>query len=134
MKKIWFAAFVCLVLNACKDPKADEKAVLNDVIKLHDKAMALDEQVMHNKMKLDTLLLEAKNDEAKVRIKDLSTNLNKAEVGMEKWMQAFDPAKKGTHEEVMNYLTDQKKQIAVVDSLLSGAVKETDEYLKPFKK
>jgi hypothetical protein len=134
MKKILIAAVLCLALNACTDPKADEKAVLNDVIKLHDKTMGFDEQLMHNKMKLDTLLLEAKNDEAKVRIKDLTARLNNAEIAMEVWMQKFDPAKKGTHEDIMNYLTAQKKQIAAVDSLLVSAVKESDEYLKPFKK
>ncbi|MBC7399912.1 MAG: hypothetical protein H7289_08195 [Mucilaginibacter sp.] len=134
MKKIFFATLICLALNACNDPKADEKAVLNDVIKLHDKTMGFDEQVMHNKMKLDTLLLEAKNDEAKTRIKYLTTRLTKAESAMEDWMQNFDPAKKGTHEEIMSYITAQKKQITAVDTLLSGAVKESAEYLKPFKK
>lgn len=134
MKKILFAALICLTLNACTDPKADEKAALDDVIKLHDKTMGADERLVHNKMLLDTLLLEAKNDEAKVRIKDIAAKLNKAEIAMEVWMQKFDPAVKGTHEEIMNYLTTQKKLITSIDSLLVGAVKESDAYLKPFRK
>jgi hypothetical protein len=65
------AAVICLAFNACKDPKAEEKVVLNDVIKIHDNVMGYEDQLMHNKMKLDTLLIQAKNDEAK----PASTNL-----------------------------------------------------------
>jgi hypothetical protein len=134
MKKIFFAAFIALAFIACNDPKAEEKAVLNDVIKLHDKAMGFDEQLMHNKMQLDTLLLKAKNDEAKGKIKELTAKLGKAEAAMEMWMQSFDLEKKGTHQEIMNYLTTQKKEITIVDSSLKAAVKMSGEYLKPFKK
>ncbi|MDB5004078.1 MAG: hypothetical protein JWQ34_2303 [Mucilaginibacter sp.] len=135
MKKIYLFAFAILALNACKDSKADEKAILNNVIKIHDKVMGVDEQLMQNKMKLDTLLLEAKNNEAKEKITYLRSKLIKADSAMENWMQKFDPEQKGkTHEEIIKYLSAQKEQVIAVDSLLAGAVKESTEYLKPFKK
>jgi hypothetical protein len=135
MKKIYLFAFAVLALSACNDSKADEKAVLNDVIKIHDKVMGFDEQLMKNKMKLDTILLEAKNNEAKEKIAYLRSKLIKADSAMENWMQKFDPEQKGkTHEKIMKYLSAQKEQVIAVDSLLAGAVKESTEYLKPFKK
>lgn len=135
MKKIYLFAFAVLALNACSNSKVDEKAILNDVIKIHDKVMGFDEQLMKNKMKLDTLLLEAKNNEAKEKIAYLRLKLTKADSAMENWMQKFDPDQKGkTHEEIMKYLSTQKEQVIAVDSLLAGAVKESNEYLQPFKK
>ncbi len=135
MKKIYLFAFAVLALSACSDSKADEKAVLNDVIKIHDKVMGFDEQLMQNKMKLDTLLLEAKNNEAKEKISYLRSKLTKADSAMENWMQKFDPEQKGkTHDEIMKYLSAQKEQVIAVDSLLAAAVKESTEYLQPFKK
>ncbi|MCC8426159.1 hypothetical protein [Mucilaginibacter sp. UR6-11] len=135
MKKISLLAIAALALGACKDPKSEEKAVLNDVIKIHDTVMGYDEQLMHNKMKLDTLLTEAKNQEAKDKINWLRSQLNKADSNMSNWMQKFDPLQKGkTHQEIMNYLSAQKKEVHVVDSLVKKAVKESGEYLKPFSK
>jgi hypothetical protein len=136
MKKILVAAAViCLAFNACKDPKAEEKVVLNDVIKIHDNVMGYEDQLMHNKMKLDTLLIQAKNDEAKASINQLTAKLARADAAMSDWMQNFDATQKGkTHEQIMAYLADQKKQVLTVDSIMKGAVKESTEYLKPFEK
>jgi hypothetical protein len=54
---------------------------------------------------------------------------------MSDWMQNFDATQKGkTHEQIMAYLADQKKQVLTVDSIMKGAVKESTEYLKPFEK
>ncbi len=135
MRKIFLFAFAALALTACKDSKTEEKAVLNDVIKIHDSVMTYDDQLMHNKMQLDTFLTAAKNEEAKYRIKDLIGQLNKADSSMSDWMNKFDAIQKGkSHEEIMNYLSAQKKQVSVIDSVVKHAVNESAEYLKPFKK
>lgn len=136
MKRILVAATIaCLALNACKDPKAEEKVVLNDVIRIHDNVMGYEDQLMHNKMKLDTLLAEARNDEAKARITELTGKLARADAAMSDWMQNFDAVQKGkTHEQIMSYLAHQKKQVKAVDSIMMGAVKESSAYLKPFEK
>lgn len=135
MRKIFLFAFAALALNACKDPKTEEEVVLKDVIQIHDKIMANDEQLIQNKMKLDTLLKEAKNPEAVIRINQLISQATKADSLMENWMQKFEPEQKGkSHEEIMNYLSTQKKEVKLVDSLLKGAVNETNLYLRPFRK
>ena len=135
MRKIFLFAFAALALTACNDPKTQEKAILDDVIKIHDSVMTYDDQLMHNKMKLDTLMNIAKNEEAKARIKDLIGRLNKADSSMGNWMNKFDAVQKGkSHTEIMNYLSEQKKQVKVIDSVVKSAVTESAEYLKPFKK
>lgn len=134
MKKIFLFAFAALALTACKDSKTEEKAILNDVIKIHDSVMTYDDQLMHNKMKLDTLLTLSKNEDAKYRIKDLIGRLNKADSSMSNWMNKFDAVQKGkSHTEIINYLSDQKKQVKIIDSVVKSAVNESAEYLKPFK-
>lgn len=135
MRKTFLAAFVVLALSACKDSKDDEKVILNDVIKIHDKVMNNDEQLMKNKMKLDTLLRSATDTSKKAQIKLLSTKLVSADSTMENWMQKFDPVQKGkSHTEIMAYLAGQKKQVLAIDAQLILAVKESSAYLNDIKK
>jgi hypothetical protein len=135
MRKIFLFAFAALALSACKDSKTEEKAILNDVIKIHDKVMSNDEQLIQNKMKLDTLLKEAKNPVAVDRINQLIGQANQADSLMENWMQKFDPEQKGkSHEEIMKYLSTQKKLVESLDMLLKHVVNSTNQYLQPFRK
>ncbi|HEY9534049.1 MAG TPA: hypothetical protein VIQ77_05910 [Mucilaginibacter sp.] len=130
MKKIFLLAFAALALFACNDTKKQEKALLDDVIKMHDSVMSNDEQLMHNKMKLDTLLKTA-NDTTKIRISGMITQMDKVEGFMEDWMQKFDPAPKGkSHDYFMAYMTAQKIRIGRIDSMMREAIKTSGEYLK----
>lgn len=135
MKKILLVAFTALALSACKDPKDDEKAVLNDVIKIHDKVMDNEDKLMQNKMKLDTLIKSTTDTSKVAPAKLISAKLVNADAAMENWMQKFDPVQKGkSHTEIMAYLADQKKQVTAVDSQLTTAVKESTDYLSHLKK
>lgn len=130
MKKIFLLAFAALALFACNDTKKQEKALLDDVIKMHDSVMSNDEQLMHNKMKLDTLLKTA-NDTTKIRISGMITQMDKVEGFMEDWMQKFDPAPKGkSHNYFMAYMTAQKIRIGRIDSMMRESIKTSGEYLK----
>ena len=129
-----------LLFSACNSEKNQEKALLDEVIKLHDKVMANEEKLMQNKMKLDTLILDStlqiENPVAeKIIMGAFRKELVKADAQMEKWMQNFDPSQKGkTHAEIVTYLDKQKKEIITVDSVLAAAVKGSDDYLLKFKK
>jgi hypothetical protein len=130
MKKIFLAAFAIFALNACTNPKDEEKKTLNEIIKIHDNIMGNDEHLMQNKMKLDTLSPRDKfadkyTPQQKAIMRALSLKLNDADITMESWMNKFDPAQKGkSHEEIMAYLSDQKKQVLYVDSVVTVAVRE----------
>ena len=131
MKKLLIAASVCFVFSACNNSKEQEKDLLNDVLKVHDKVMNSDEKLMENKMQLDTLLKRPAKDTAeKANMKAISLKLVAAEEAMETWMQKFQPDMTGkSHDEIMKYYSSQKKQIMSVDSQMNAAIVESGKYL-----
>ena len=139
MKKAITAAIICFVFFGCSDNKNQEKALLDSVIKIHDKLMSSDDRLMANKMKLDTLLktrLTGVTDTAaeKTQLMGLSIQLNNAEDAMETWMQKFDPEQKGkSHQQIMDYLYIQKAQVAAIDSQINVAIKQSGDYLDHLK-
>lgn len=135
MKKLIIAAFAVFALSACNDGKDQEKALQDEVIKIHDKVMSDDNRLMDNKMKIDTLLTTTTDTAQKAALTHLNAELLVAEQAMENWMQKFDPeqANKSSDEKVA-YLTDQKKQIMSIDSLMNTAINKSTEYLNTIKK
>ncbi|HWZ35950.1 MAG TPA: lipoprotein [Mucilaginibacter sp.] len=130
MKKIFLFAFAAVALAACSDVKKNEKALLDHVIQMHDSVMTYDEQLMHNKMKLDTLIKTA-DDTTKAKLNAMIIKLGKVDGDMEEWMQKFDPAPQGkSHEYIMNYMNAQKIRIGRIDSMMRAAIKESGEYIK----
>jgi hypothetical protein len=133
MKGTIAAIFIAFILLGCSDKKSKEKALLDDVINIHDKVMGADEQVMKNKMQLDTLLKQDKSS-AKDTIKLLITKLVMADSAMDNWMHNFDPAHTGKSEdETVAYMESQKKQIMAIDSALNDAVAGSNKYLSKTK-
>ena len=135
MKKLIIAAFAVFALSACNDGKDQEKALQDEVIKIHDKVMANDSRLMDNKMKIDTLISTVNDTTQKADLTQLNAELVKSEQAMEIWMQNFDPEKGSkSHEEKVAYLTDQKKQIVTIDSLMNAAIDKSTQYLNTLKK
>src|SRR4051812_37551462 len=117
-KLTMIVATTVMILSACTDTKKQEKDALNEVIKIHDEAMANSEKAMKNKMLLDSLTKTATIDTIKASavIKDLST----ADKAMEDWMHQFNADYTGkAHEEIMQYLADQKKKVSQVNNQLN---------------
>ena len=130
MKKFSLALLTTVVLFGCGDNKKQEKLLLDSVIAVHDKVMASDEQLMKNKMILDSIIKNARatvnQDSAKAYLKIVDD----ADNAMSDWMHKFDTENKGkSHEEIINYLTDQKKKIAVIDLQINKAVTISNKYL-----
>jgi len=135
MKKFSLAVLTAFVLFGCGDSKQQEKLLLDSVIAVHDKVMASDEQLMKNKMILDSLIKNAgtavSQDSAKVYLKIVDD----ADNAMSDWMHKFDAENKGkSHQEIIDYLTDQKKKIAVIDSQINNAVTISNKYLNTTSK
>jgi hypothetical protein len=132
MKKIAITAIVCMALCACSDTKKQEKDILNNILKVHDKVMGDDDLLMKNKMQLDSLLkLPAKDTAEKVNMKAIDLKLQAAEEAMENWMSNFKPDSIITksHDDIMKYYDAQKKGIMAVDSQMNVAVTESKKYL-----
>jgi len=140
MKKTIIAVLVGMVLFGCTDNKKQEKTLLDSIIAVHDKVMRKDDQLMHNKMKLDTLLktqLTGVADTAaeKRQLMGLNVQLTQAEDAMEMWMQKFDPdQKRKSHQEIMDYFSAQKTQVNAVDSSINAAINASTNYLNTLKK
>jgi hypothetical protein len=134
MKKIILAAFLSFALFSCTDTKKQEKDLLAEVIKIHDVVMAKDELIMSNKMQLDTLIKENKHPKLNAEATKLATGLDSADAKMENWMHNFDAENKGkSHDEIMAYLTDQKKKIQAVDEQLNASVAASSKFIKQNK-
>ncbi|GAB2982293.1 hypothetical protein GCM10027049_18570 [Mucilaginibacter puniceus] len=135
MKKLLIAAFAVLALSACNDGKEQEKALQDEVIEVHDKVMGNDNRLMDNKMKIDTLISTTTDTTQKAELTRLKAELTVSEEAMENWMQKFDPDQGSkSHEEKVAYLTEQKKQIITIDSLMNAAIDKSNEYLNTLKK
>ena len=131
MKKLLTALLLSFILFSCTDTGKQEKDLLNEVIKTHDLVMAKDEQLMQNKMQLDTLLKVNKSPQVIGMGIQLQKDLALADSKMEDWMHNFDAENKGkSHQELMDYLAGQKKQIEAIDKQLSLAVNASGQFLK----
>jgi hypothetical protein len=131
MKKLLIVTIIGLALSACTDTKKQEEDLKSDLLKVHDKLMNSDDALMKNKSQLDSLLkLPAKDTAEKTNIKAIDTKLLAAEEAMETWMNNFKPDFVGkSHDDIMKYYSDQKKQIMAVDSQMNVAIKESTAYL-----
>lgn len=97
--------------------------------------MSADEQLMNNKMKLDTLIKDKTVPDTDKSAKQLVQQLNVADVAMENWMHKFDPDYAGKPgNDGVNYFTDQKKLIMTIDSQINVAIDQSNKYLSQFKK
>src|SRR5688572_7264932 len=103
-KPLVLFALIIVVLAACKDDKAKEKELLDEVIRIHDEVMGKEDYLMRNKMKIDTILMpgplsDKYSMEEKMTISVVRHKLIKADEAMSKWMQRFDPELKGKSRE-----------------------------------
>ncbi len=135
MKKISLVILTAVALCSCGDNKKQEKLLLDSVIAIHDKVMGSDEQLMKNKMILDSIIKKAPAtlnlDSAKLYLKIVDD----ADNAMSDWMHKFDAENKGkSHQEIIDYLTDQKKKIVVIDSQINKAVTISNKYLNTIPK
>ena len=133
MKKLLLILLAGSLLYSCSNQKGEKKAIMEDVMKVHEKVMEVEGQVIANRMKLDTLINQNKiagKDSAEMLVKKMSA----AEDAMEDWMHKFDYEQKGkSDDDVITYMNTQKKLIMTIDSQLNTAVKESTIYLKTVK-
>lgn len=143
MKRKTGILLLIMALGACQ-PAADYKAVRDDVMKVHDVAMADHGIIIGNQMRLDALLKDFKG--LKTRFPDLDTlkeqkelntlksDLLRAEELMNDWMHQFEPDITGkSNEEAIKYFEAEKMKIAYIDTLYKQKIKISNTYLLRFK-
>jgi hypothetical protein len=136
MKKLFIVTCISLILGACTNSRKQEKDLLDEILKVHDRLMSQDEQLMKNKMLLDSLIkMPAKDTAAKANMKALSLKLKASEESMENWMHNFEPdVTSKSHDEILKYYNEQKKGITAVDSQMNVAISESNKYLSSLSK
>lgn len=134
MKKITAVLFLSFVIFSCTDTKKQEKDLFDEVIKVHDRVMGKEELIMTNKMQLDTLIKQNKSPEVNAAAATHIKALDSADTRMEDWMHNFDAENKGkSHDEIITYLTDQKKKIDAIDSSFNVTVAAASKFIKENK-
>ncbi|QJD97863.1 hypothetical protein HH214_19260 [Mucilaginibacter robiniae] len=135
IKVLTISVLTSLILISCQDNKKQETDLLDGILKMHDKVMADDEAVMKNKILLDSLLKTKQIPENSATVFQTVQELDHANEAMENWMHQFNADYAGKpHDEIMQYLTDQKKKLSAVDMQLDKAVKNSNTYLSTIKK
>jgi hypothetical protein len=134
MKKILIAIAAGATLSGCSpkpDNKAQEWAVLDTILNLHDNMMGEDGHLMSSKMFLDSLLKKNPAPTAKDSINSVIRDITKADSAMGAWMHNYsaDLSKK-SHDQRMDYLHKQKKQILSIDTEINKVIKRADAYIK----
>ncbi len=145
MRNTITAIALSLVFTACKDTKKDEKALESQVMDLHEQVMGDGEKAMQNKMQLDTLMM--KKDSIKKAypnldtsaenktMRSLSLQITKADDAMSDWMHNYNPDfRRKPHDEVMNYLDQQKKVVSQINKQYNSVIQASNQYLLKYKK
>ena len=136
MKKVLFiAAAVSIIFGACKSNPGEQKAVQDDIYKIHEKVMDKEDALMRNKMKIDTLLKQNPQPDVKNTATTVSNKLVQADDAMSNWMQKFNPDYKGkNNEDALNYFKGQRAEVIKIDSQMNAAISESNKFLSQIKK
>ena len=122
------------ILAGCAGKKDNQKAILDSILKVHDKVMGADEPLMKNKAQLDALTKQA-GSPVKDTAAMLSKQLGTAETAMDNWMHNFDPEHKGkSADETVDYMNKQKMEIMAIDTQMDKAISASNQYLLKHKK
>ena len=133
-KKLVVPLLACIALFGCNNDKDKEKALLNDVIKTHDKLMTDDGAIMKNKMQLKSIAAKDTSTAVKDSVATYTKLLNDADNSMMMWMDKFSPDFTGkTHEQIMTYLNTQKAEVIKLDTTIVMAVAASNNYITKAK-
>jgi hypothetical protein len=130
LKKAFIALLIASAFSACSSDKAQEKALTDSVVSMHDKMMAADEAIMKDKMKLDALAAKDPSPAVKDSVAAYKKLLGDADDAMMGWMNSFNPDQAGkSHADIMDYLGKQKQQIIKIKSQMDKAIDQSGRYI-----
>ena len=112
-----------------------EKAMLDEVIEIHDEVMPKIEDIMRLQGRLqarfDSLMFEEANPEELTELREKIKNLRSADSAMMTWMRQFKPvADSINHESRMEYLAAEREKISQVRDMINNSIKEAEESIE----
>lgn len=138
-------SFILVIsFHSCKDQKAEQKQLHEEVMKTHDELMIDMDKIMNNKSalsqirsKLDSLKqqhLSLDTTSLNSEIISLKANLDVSDDAMMKWMNNFNPDYTGkTQPEIVTYLNAQKIKIDSVKTLFTQSLSKSDSLISKYK-
>jgi hypothetical protein len=138
-----FATVATLIFTACQNNEATQKALHDEVIAKHDTLMAKMDEVITNKNKLESILTKLSTlkqehitldtNLLKLEIDSSKTALNIADDAMMSWMHNFNPDySEKSHDEVIDYLNDQKHKIDSVKILFNSSLNHSNSLISKY--
>ncbi len=139
MTKYFLAIFflsAILFLHACTpkvDDKAQEQALRDSIMQVHDSIMPWMEQITNLKEQIEALARDSTSDSVTSSLAIVLTGeLVNGETQMWDWMhQWLDPDSTVSHEEVMQYYRGQMLQIDSLADLMSSVMEKAETFLSP---
>jgi regulator of replication initiation timing len=137
MKTLTTRSLVLIILPlvlACTDQKKEaQDRLFDEVMAIHDSIMPAMRDITNLqkevKARLDELDSTAQIEENRLQME--RQRLDSAHNAMMEWMRAFEKDFEGkTHEEVMEYLENQKERIQGVEQMMEESISQTQEFLK----
>lgn len=128
----YFSSFLIVsilaMLTACNSDKKAQQEMFDEVMSIHDEVMpkmgSLKSLAKQLNAKADSLALDSLTDNGTQidEMKKLARDLKEANESMMEWMRQFEQVEEGTpHGEVIQYLSEQRKQIRKVrDDMLES--------------
>lgn len=145
-KKLFLSlSFILMIafFTSCNNDKAEQKKAQEEVMKGHDELMGQMDKIMNNKSMLNKL--ESHLDSLKMKdpaldttklksdIEALKADLTTSDDAMMTWMNHFNPDYTGKkHQEVMDYLKDQKIKIDSVKTLFDESLSKSDALISKY--
>lgn len=139
LSTVLLSALIALLLfSSCDDGgQAEREALRDEVMAIHDEVMPKMGDLRKARKSLESLAASMRSDTTSIaRVQDLTARAIEIEVANEAmmaWMRQYNPEimTDGTpHEEVMNYLNEQKDAIEKVRDQMNQALSAGEEVLK----
>jgi|SRR6185503_1153661 len=133
MKKLLLPLAAGLILFGCADKKAQEKALTDSVMTVHEKVMDEDGKLEDGRTALNAFIKSNAASPLADSARLYLNNLSLADTAMMIWMHGFNPELTKSHEENMAYMGKQKKLIMHIDSQMSAAVAASAKFIAKTK-
>lgn len=128
------------ILSSCQNEKAAQEKLQKEVLDTHDVIMARMDELNENQLQLDQLRNNFKNLNnvdtiaLDLSIDSVKSELAKADEAMMEWMHNFNPDYTGmSHQQVIDYLSDQRKGIDSVKVLFDQSLSRSKAIIQKHK-
>lgn len=120
-----------LFIAACSSPEQEEKTIEKEVVRIHDEAMLMMDEIAGERKKMKNLIASLRKDTSYTNQQIIKTAFGKikglkyADDEMMDWMEEFKVLAKlkgQSHEEIMAYYQVEEEKIKLVDKVMKESI------------